>query len=401
MRAMVLVGNLELAVKTVDAPKIEAPTDALIRITSTAICGTDLHICEGRMGDFNGNVIGHEPLGIVEEVGSAVVNVKVGDRVTVPTHICCGFCRNCKLGFTDACLINNPGNAGAAYGYPGMGGFQGVQAEYARIPFGDANCLKLPGEPGDEWENDFVLLADAFPTAYHATELANIAPGDSVVIFGAGTIGLLAAYSALHLRGASVVYVVDRVPERLEKAGSIGAIPINFSKADPIEQIRAEQSNRRKAAKTTYRSEDPMSGVDCGIDAIGFQANDWTKPNTENPNIVIAALGKLINPTGRLGIIGVFITNDTKPMSAQAGLGEIVVPWGDLFKKDIVIKMGRDHDLRYNTQLRDLIIAGRAKPSFVVSQRIGFDAAPAAFKKFAERQEGYVKIILDPEAKAK
>jgi len=139
--------------------------------------------------------------------------------------------------------------------------------------------------------------------------------------------------------------------------------------------------------------------VDCGIDAIGFQANDWTKANTENPNIVIAALAKLINPTGRLGIIGVFITNDTKPTSPQAGLGEIVVPWGDLFKKDIGIKMGRDHDMRYNMHLRDLIIAGRAKPSFVVSHRIGFDAAPVAFKKFAMRQEGYIKIVLDPGAK--
>ncbi len=401
MRAIVLNGNREVVVKTVDAPQMEAQTDVLLRLTSTAICGTDLHIYEGRMGNFSGNVIGHEPLGIVEEVGAAVVNVKVGDRVTVPTHICCGFCLNCVRGFTDACLTVNPGTTGGAYGYPGMGGYMGTQAEYARIPFADANCLKLPGEAGDDWENDFVLLADAFPTGWHATELAEVSAGNSVAIFGAGAIGLLAAYSALRFRGASVVYVVDYVPERLQKAGEIGAVPIDFTKGDPVEQIKAEQSKRRKGAKSTYRGEEAMNGVDCGIDAIGFQAHDWTKKNIiENPNIVIGALGKIINATGRLGIVGVFVANDPTPANELARKGEIVVPWADLFKKDIAVKMGRDHDLRYNRHLRDLIIAGQAKPGIIVSHRIGFDAAPAAFRKFDERKDGYIKIVLDPQVKA-
>jgi len=192
MKAIVVRGLGEVAVETVEDARIEAPTDVLLRVTSTAMCGTDLHIYEGRMGDVAGMVIGHEPLGVVEEVGSAVVSVKKGDRVTVPTHICCGFCVNCVRGYTDACLTTNPGAAGGAYGYPGMGGYRGTDTELVRVPFADANCLRLPGEPGDDWEHDFVLLADAFPTGYHAAELAQVSPGDSVAIFGAGAIGFQA-----------------------------------------------------------------------------------------------------------------------------------------------------------------------------------------------------------------
>src|SRR5947209_13388097 len=155
-------------------------------------------------------VIGHEPLGLVEEVGAAVASVKPGDRVTVPTHICCGFCASCVSGRSAECLMTNPPQAGAAYGYPGMGDYRGAQAELLRVPFADANCLRLPGEPGDEYEDDFVLLADAFPSAYHATELAGVSTGDSVAIFGAGAIGLLTVYCA-RLRGAADIYVVDNI----------------------------------------------------------------------------------------------------------------------------------------------------------------------------------------------
>ncbi len=230
MRAVVVRGLSEVAVETVEDAHIEAPTDILLRVTSSAICGTDLHIYEGRMGDVTGMVIGHEPLGVVEEVGPAVVSVRVGDRVTVPTHICCGCCYNCVRGFTDACLTTHPGQAGAAYGYSQMGSYRGTQAELVQVPFADENCLRLPGEPGDDWEHDFVLLADAFTKGYHATALARVMPGDSVAIFGAGTIGLLAAYSALRLRGAAEVYVVDNIASRLAKAEEIGATPIDFGR---------------------------------------------------------------------------------------------------------------------------------------------------------------------------
>jgi len=155
--------------------------------------------------------------------------VRPGDRVVVPTHICCGFCASCAHGFSGACLTNNPGKAGAAHGYPGMGGYRGTQAELVRVPFADANCLRLPGEPGDEHEDDFVLLADALPTGYHATELARVSPGDS----GAGAIGLMTALCALHLRGAGVVYVVDRVPERLTIGRSARSRPDRLHRWEP------------------------------------------------------------------------------------------------------------------------------------------------------------------------
>src|SRR5713101_4618559 len=165
MKAVVWRGDRTLDIETVEDACLEAPTDVLLRLTSTAICGTDLHIYEGRMGEVDGMVIGHEPLGVVEAVGSAVVSIHKGDRVVVPTHICCGFCYNCVRGYSASCLTTNPGSVGAAYGYPGMGPYRGTQTELVRIPFADANCLRLPGEPGDAWEHDFVLLADAFPRA--------------------------------------------------------------------------------------------------------------------------------------------------------------------------------------------------------------------------------------------
>jgi glutathione-independent formaldehyde dehydrogenase len=396
MKAVVVRGVNEVAVETVEDARIEAPTDILLRITSSAICGTDLHIYEGRMGDAAGMVIGHEPLGVVEEVGSAVVSIKKGDRVTVPTHICCGFCPNCVRGYTDACLTTHPGAAGAAYGYPGMGGYRGTDTELVRVPFADMNCLRLPGEPGDEWEHDFVLLADAFPTGYHAIELAQVSPGDAVAIFGAGAIGLLAAYCALQLRGASEVYVVDDIPDRLEKAGEIGAIPIDFSQGDPVEQILEQRARKRRGTGATYRGEEVMGGVDCGIDAIGFQAHDWNHSGRENPDIVIHALAQLINPVGRLGIVGVFVPHDSRPNSDLEARGDLAVPWPTLFRKDVTIGMGRDHDERYNTFLRDLIIVGRIKPSMIVSHRLPLADAPNAFRHFDRREDGYVKVILDP-----
>jgi glutathione-independent formaldehyde dehydrogenase len=398
MQAVVWRGDRTLDIEKVDDAVLEAPTDALLRLTSTAICGTDLHIYEGRMGEVDGMVIGHEPLGVVEEVGSAVVSIRKGDRVVVPTHICCGFCSNCVRGYSASCLMSNPGSAGAAYGYPGMGPYRGAQTEWLRVPFADANCLRLPGEPGDQWEHDFVMLADALPTGYHATELARVSKGDSVAIFGAGAIGLLAASCALHLRGATEVYVVDSIPERLDMAGKLGAVPVDFREGDPVEQILEHRSRGRKRAGATWRGEEVMGGVDCGIDAIGFQARDRADPSREKPDQVIHDLARLINPNGRLSITGVFLPNDAKPVGELERRGDLAVPWQTLFRKGITVGMGRDHDKRYNAQLRDLIIAGRAKPSEIVTQRLPLREAPDAFRRFDQRIDGYIKVILDPRA---
>ena len=313
----------------------------------------------------------------------------------VPTHICCGFCYNCVRGYSASCLMTNPGSAGAAYGYPGMGTYRGVQTELVRIPFADANCLRLPGEPGDQWEHDFVLLADAFPTGYHATALAQVGLGDSVAIFGAGAIGLLAATSCF-LRGANEVYVVDYIPERLTRAGELGAIPIDFRDGDPVEQIREQRSRTRRNAGPTWRGEESMGGVNCGIDAIGFQARDRADPSHEKPDQVIHDLARLINPNGRLAIAGVFLPNDARPTGDLEKRGDLAVPWQTLFLKSVTVGMGRDNDERYNTQLRDLIITGRVQPSKIVSHRLPLSQAPEAFVKFDQRSDGYIKVVLDP-----
>jgi glutathione-independent formaldehyde dehydrogenase len=395
MRAVVLTGKREIAIETVPDAELEAPTDALLRVTSTAICGSDLHFYDGRMGAEPGMVIGHEPLGVVEEVGSAVVSVQPGDRVVVPTHICCGFCHSCVHGYSGACLTVNPGKAGGAYGYPGMGGYRGAQTELVRVPFADANCLRLPGEPGDELEDDFVLLADALPTAYHAVEIAAVAPGNSVAIYGAGAIGLLTAYCAFRLRGAAVVYVVDRVPERLEKAGALGAIPIDYTAGEPVEQILEHE--RRRPGKAS-RGEEAIDGIDRAIDAVGFQARRFDDASQEDPRLIIRDLAQLVNPTGRLGIIGVFPARDPDSPDELGQEGHLDVPWGLLFNKGISIGMGRDQDERYNDFLRDLIAAGRIRPSEIVSHRLPLAEAPDAFRRFDERRDGYLKVVLDPVA---
>jgi glutathione-independent formaldehyde dehydrogenase len=393
MEAVVLQAPRQIAIETVDDPVVQKPTDALLELTSTAICGTDLHMYEGRLGDGSRMVIGHEPLGIVRSVGSDVVNVRVGDRVTVPTHICCGFCVNCVHGFSAQCLTNNPGKAGAAYGYPGMGNYLGAQTRFLRVPFADANCLRLPGEPGDAWEHDFVLLADALPTGYHATELAQVRFNDIVVIYGAGAVGLSTAMCAF-LRGASRVFVVDSIRERLDKAGELGAVPIDMSDGHAADRILEEIARERRGV--AWRGEEADLGATVCIDAIGFQARDPLDYATEKPSVVIDDLARIIATNGRLSIIGVFLDNDPKAATPPARTGDYTIPWGTLFRKGVIIGMGRDDDKRYNDHLRDLIVAGRIKPGKIVSHRLPLRDAADAFAKFDARTDGYIKVVLDP-----
>jgi glutathione-independent formaldehyde dehydrogenase len=179
MKAIVYDNTRRVAVQQVPDAVIEEPGDVVIRVTSSAICGTDLHMYDGRTGAEHGLVLGHEAVGTVEEVGPTVTLLEPGERVAVPTHLFCGLCFNCVRGYSAACLRVRPGGFGAAYGYAGMGPYRGAQAELLRIPYADANCVSLPGEPGDDREDDFVLLADAFVTGWHATELAEVTPATS------------------------------------------------------------------------------------------------------------------------------------------------------------------------------------------------------------------------------
>jgi glutathione-independent formaldehyde dehydrogenase len=393
MQAVVLNGARHITIEAIEEPALRAPTDVLLRLTSTAICGTDLHMYEGRLGGGQRLVIGHEPLGVVEKVGDAVVNVRVGDRVTVPTHICCGFCANCVHGYSAQCLTNNPGKAGAAYGYPGMGGYTGAQTELLGVPFGDANCLKLPGEPGDRFEHDFVLLADALPTAFHATQIVDVRTNDIVVIYGAGAIGLLTAMCAF-VRGAAQVFVVDAIPARLEKAGELGAIPVDMSQGNATDRILEQIARERPGI--AWRGEEANLGATVCVDAIGFQARDPRDYAIEHPTAVIDDLARIVAPKGRLSIIGVFLDSDPLAHGKEAQRGEYVIPWGTLFKKGVTIGMGRDDDENYNDHLRDMIVAGRMKPSQIVSHRLPLRDAADAFAKFDARSDGYIKVVLEP-----
>ena len=250
MKAVVYNGPRDVAVVEVSDAKIERPTDALVRITTTNIRGSDLHTYEGRTDMEPGQVLGHENLGQVVDIGDAVDRVKVGDWVCLPFNIACGFCRNCERGLTGFCLTVNPGSAGAAYGFAGMGRFRGGQAEFLRVPYADFNCLRLPRD-AEQKQADYVMLADIFPTGYHATELACVQAGDSVVVFGAGPVGLMAAYSA-PLKSARKVMLVDRRTDRLRLGEKIGVIPIDDSKGSPTTASCATSSPKARLSPPSW-----------------------------------------------------------------------------------------------------------------------------------------------------
>ena len=382
-------------------PRIEAPGDAVIRITTAAICGSDLHMYDKRSSAEAGIVFGHENMGIVEKVGDGVVSIQKGDRVVLPFNIACGFCFNCSRGFTNACLTANPEAATAGYGYAGMGPYRGGQAEFLRVPFADFNCLKLPGTPGDEFEDDFVLLADIFPTGWHAAELANVKSGDSVAVFGAGPVGLLSAYSAF-IKGAAEVYVVDRAPDRLRRAESIGAIPVDFTTCDPVERIKELRASNRTRLETLRPGEEKMAGVNCAIDAVGYQARSIDNPDQEDPMQTIRQIAELVNPTGSVGLIGVYFDEDPGGVDSHAKKGEFLFPLGKFWNNGISIGQGQAPVKKYNVYLRDLIIAGKAKPSFIVSHRLPLARAVEAYAHFDKRgvAEGkdWTKVLLKPQA---
>jgi glutathione-independent formaldehyde dehydrogenase len=374
-------------------PELQSPTDAILRVSTSGICGSDLHMYDGRTDLKKNTVVGHEIMGVIDEVGDAVRSIKNGDRVVLPFNIACGFCANCLRGETQACLTMNPDTAGAAYGYAGMGPYQGGQAEYVLVPYADFNCLKLPGKPGDQWEDDFLLLSDVFPTAYHAAELAHVSPGKSVAIFGAGPIGLLAAHSSM-IKGAAEVYVVDSVPERLQKAKEFGAIPVNFTEGDPVDKIFELRKQNRGHEQSLRPGEEKAKGVDCAIDAVGYQARHDKRPSVEHPTQSLENCIRVVNSTGHIGIIGVYITPDPGAPTEQLKQGIFPVPLAKIFEKSLSLGSGQAPVKKYNEYLRDLIVAGRAKPSKIVSHHIRIEDAPLAYEKFDQRKEGYTKVLI-------
>ena len=379
MKALVYNGARNVAVQNVPDPKIEQPKDMLVRITTTNICGSDLHMYEGRTDMEPGRVLGHENVGEVIEVGHAVERFKVGDMVCLPFNIACGFCANCERGLTAFCLTTNPGMAGAAYGFADMGPYNGGQAEYLRVPYADFNGLSLP-EDAREKQNDYVMLADIFPTGYHATQLACVQPGDSVVIYGSGPVGLMAAYSAI-LKSASKVMVVDRHPDRLALAKKIGAIPIDDAKGSPVDQIMELTGGQ---------------GADRGCECVGYQAHD--PQGVEHPNMTLNNLVRSVKFTGTIGVVGVYVPQDPGSPDPLGKQGEVAFDFGLFWFKGQTMGTGQCNVKNYNRHLRDLIATGKAKPSFVVSHELPLSEAPEGYRHFDARDNGWTKVVLKPAA---
>jgi glutathione-independent formaldehyde dehydrogenase len=379
MKAVVYEGPRQVSVKDVPDAKIERPTDILVKVTTTNICGSDLHMYEGRTDFETGRTFGHENMGEVVEIGDGVDKVKVGDRVVLPFNISCGFCQNCERGYTNYCLTNQPDSdkAGAAYGFAGMGNFGGGQAELLRVPYGDHNALRL-GEDAQEKENDYVMLSDIFPTGYHATEMAGVIPGDTVVIYGAGPVGLMAALSA-KIKGASKIMVVDRHPDRLRLAEEIGAIAVDDSKVDPVQFVMEETKGL---------------GADRGCECVGYQAHDHH--GTEDPALTMNRLIQSVRFTGGIGSVGVFLPADPGAPNEDAKQGRLALDYGMHWFKGQTLGNGQAPVKKYNRHLRDLISAGKAKPSWIISHEISLNEAADAYENFDNRTEGWTKVVIKP-----
>ncbi|MDQ0305916.1 threonine dehydrogenase-like Zn-dependent dehydrogenase [Kitasatospora herbaricolor] len=383
MKAAIYDGPRTVTVKDVPDARIEHPCDILVRITTTNICGSDLHMYEGRSSFETGRTLGHENLGQVVEVGPAVSKVAVGDWVVMPFNIACGFCKQCERGLTSYCLTMQPkpAMAGAAYGFAEMGPYQGGQAELLRVPYGDFNALRL-GEDAAERQLDYVMLADIFPTGYHATEMANVKPGDQTLVYGAGSVGLMAVYSAI-IRGAGRVWVADHRRDRLQVAEDLGAIAIDTAEQDVAEVVKDATLGL---------------GADNGCECVGYQAHD--PQGQEDASLTLNGLIEAVRFCGDIGVVGVFLPEDPGGAEAQGELeakGKIPIDFGIMWFKGQRMGTGQAPVKRYNRALRDLIAAGRAEPSFVVSHELGLDQAPEAYEHFDARDEGWIKVALHPD----
>ncbi|KAG9220248.1 hypothetical protein CCMSSC00406_0006313 [Pleurotus cornucopiae] len=398
MKAVVYDKPFEVAIRQVEKPQILHPDDIIVKVTTTCICGSDLHMYEGRTAAQPGIIFGHENMGIVDRVGSGVTLLKVGDRVVMPFNVACGRCLNCEEGKSAFCTHVNPGFEGK-HQVPHLNlvpdsKLQSVHSDikciwlWVLIPGDRRNTSVFPSPiltllsflrgPSTKKISPYWLISFQ-QRGWHGVELSGFRPGESVVVFGAGPVGLMAAYSAV-LRGASDVYVVDRVAERLNKAKDIGCIPIDFSKADAVDQILKVRGGKE---------------VDRGVDAVGYQATSGDG-KTEQPNAVLEALIRVVRPTGGLGIPGLYVPSDPGAPDSAAAKGYISFPFGKLFEKGLTLGTGQCNVKTYNRYLRDLIISGRAKPSFVVSHNLPLSEAPSAYHKFDKRIDGYTKVLLHP-----
>jgi len=389
MRAVCWNGKYDVGVYDVPDPKILNPHDAIIKITTTAICGSDLHLYDGYIPTMEkGDILGHEFMGEVVEVGSAVRNLVKGDRVVVPFTIACGQCFFCKQQLWSACDNTNP-NASMAeklYGFSGsglfgyshmMGGYAGGQAEYVRVPFADVGPTKIPEGLEDE---QVLFLSDIFPTGYMAAENCNIRPGDTVAIWGCGPVGQFAIKSA-YLLGAERVIAIDNAPERLRMAAEQGgALTLNFDDEDIFDKLKEMTGGL---------------GPDACIDAVGLEAHgtsidaiyDRAKTalymGTDRPH----ALRQAIHACRKGGTVSV-------PGVYGGFLDKI--PFGAAFAKGLTFKMGQTHVHKYMKPLLSKIENGDIDPSFVITHRLSLDDAPSGYETFKKKDDACIKVVLKP-----
>ena len=390
MKALAWHGKEDIRVDNVPDPTIEEPTDAIVRITSTAICGSDLHLYDGYVPFMKpGDVMGHEPMGIVEEVGSGVTNLKRGDRVVVPFTICCGQCWFCQKGLWSACDTTNRtpeiaqklmGHAPAGlFGYSALtGSYPGGQAQYLRVPHANVICLKVENDLPDE---KVLFLSDIFPTGWMAAENADIEPGETVAVWGCGPVGQFAIQSAWML-GAGRVVAIDRVPERLQMAREFGRAETLDADEGHIYDRLQEMTNGR--------------GPDRCIDAVGAEAHAFSTLDSMMDAVKVMLLQKTDRPHvlreaimccrkgGTISVPGVYV-----------GLGD-KIPLGALMNKGLTIKTGQTHMLRYMEPLLRRVEAGDIDPSFVITHVLPLEKGPDAYKTFREKQDGCIKVVLKP-----
>jgi threonine dehydrogenase-like Zn-dependent dehydrogenase len=395
MKAIVFHGVGDVRLDTVSDPKIQHPLDAIIRITASAICGTDLHFIRGTVpGMKKGRVLGHEALGIIEELGKEVRNLKVGDRVVVPSTVGCGSCNYCRAGYFAQCDKSNPGGplAGTVFfgGPESAGGLDGLQAEYARIPFANAGLLKLP----DDVDNDrAILLSDILPTSYMAAEMAEIKPSNMVAIFGCGPVGQLAIACAQHL-GAGRIFAIDSVPSRLEMARSQGAETIAYDKEDVVEVLRdltngsgpdrvidavgvdAASSHPDSAAKKEFKQE--MKTVAPDARSGG---EDWSTGGA--PSQALEWAVESVAKAGTVSIIGVY------PQTLKN------FPIGDAMNKNLTIKSGNCNHRRYLPKLIELVRTGAIRTEKFLTQDEPLTSAIEAYKAFDRHASGWIKVKLE------
>lgn len=388
MRAVCWYGKEDVRVETVPDPTILEPRDAILRITTTAICGSDLHLYGGYIPEMRkGDVLGHEFMGEVVETGPQST-LKKGDRVVVPFDISCGECWYCKRTLFSLCERSNPDaeKLSKLYGYPGAGlfgyshlygGYPGGQAEYVRVPYSDVGPLKVPDGLTDE---QVLFLSDIFPTGYMAAENCDIEAGDTIAVWGCGPVGQMAIKSA-YLLGAGKVIAVDRVPERLDMARSIGAEVVDYEEdKDVIERLKELTAGR---------------GPDACIDAVGVEGHGTgfmnfydqvkftLKMETDRPIALRQAI-QGCRPGGIVSVPGVYAAFVDK------------LNFGAAFGKGLTFRMGQTHTQRYMKPLLERIEKGEIDPSFVITHRLTLDDAPEAYKTFRNKEDQCIKVVMKP-----